>query len=510
MRKHFLIASLLTVIFQTMFIYFKNDLLWTLFLTLPIILLGLYEIVQKKHTLMRNYPIVGRARYWMEVLRPKIYQYFIESNTDGTPINRILRSVVYQRAKKDRSTTPFGTQVDVYQSGYEWINHSLFPLPLEAVSTDSLRVKIGGKDCTQPYSCSIYNISAMSFGALSKTAILSLNKGAKKGLFAHNTGEGGVSPYHRENGGDLIWQIGTGYFGCRDEEGNFNEDKFSQTANLESVKMIEVKLSQGAKPGHGGILPADKNTEEIAEIRGVRPHTTIFSPSSHSAFKDSKEMMNFIKKLRTLSNGKPIGIKLCFGNLFDFENLCQEMVNTGVAPDYIAIDGGEGGTGAAPLEFTNSIGTSLREGIVLSSDTLRKFGLRDEVKIFASGKIISGFDIIKAISLGADACYSARGMMLALGCIQALECNTNNCPTGVATQNKMLYSGIDITDKGNRVHNFHHATLESVAEILAATGLESTKQLNRSHIWRRIDETKILNYEQIYPYYKDKSKTKSA
>jgi glutamate synthase domain-containing protein 2 len=424
----------------------------------------------------------------------------VESDTGGTPINRITRSVVYQRAKQQLSSTPFGTQLDIYAAGYEWINHSMNPLDLHDVKPEELRVLVGNEKCKQPYSLSIFNISAMSFGALSKNAIEALNLGAKIGKFAHNTGEGSASPYHLKHGGDLVWQIGTGYFGCRTADGKFNDEAFKEKSQAPQIKMIEIKLSQGAKPGHGGILPAAKNTEEIAHTRMVEPHTKVLSPSCHKEFHDPAGLIQFIQRLRDLSGGKPVGFKLCVGNPMEFFELCQEMKKQDNYPDFITVDGSEGGTGAAPLEFSNSIGMSLTDGIIIVSNTLMQFGLRDKIRIIAAGKILTGFDIIKTIALGADACYSARGMMLALGCIQALECNSNKCPTGVATQDPQLVVGLDIPDKSRRVANFHFHTLEAAAEILAATGLRSTKELNRSHIWRRISPTDIRTYEQLYPY----------
>lgn len=486
--------------------YVHQAFTWLFFLSIPLLLLAVYESLQTTHTIMKNFPLFGRMRYWMEALRPKIYQYFVESDTDGTPINRIFRSVVYQRAKNALSTRPFGTQLDVYQVGYEWINHSINPLDYDDIKHEDLRVKVGSKYCKIPYSLSVLNISAMSYGSLSANAVEALNWGAKRDHFAHNTGEGAISPSHLKNGGDLIWQIGTGYFGCRDEDGKFSDEKFKERALLDNVKMIEIKLSQGAKPGHGGILPASKNTEEIAKIRGVKPHTDVISPPMHKAFKGFRGMIEFIQRLRDLSNGKPVGIKLCVGNLSEMEELIQTMSEMDNYPDFIAVDGGEGGTGAAPLEFTNSIGMPMKDGIAIIDNLLKQYGIRDQVKIIASGKIITGFHIIRAIALGADACYSARAMMLSLGCIQALECNKNNCPAGIATQNKELMRGLDVTDKSKRVANFHHQTIEAVAEILGAAGLESTRLLERKHIWRRIGVSEIANYEQLYPLPEKKLK----
>ena len=435
----------------------------------------------------------------MEELRPKIYQYFVESDINGRPFNRVHRSVVYQRAKRDLDTNPFGTQLNVYEVGYEWLNHSISPLDHAEINRHP-RVQIGNSSCKQTYSASLLNISAMSFGALSANAVLSLNGGAKLGNFAHNTGEGGVSSYHKDPGGDLIWQIGTGYFGCRTKDGSFNPEEFQKNAAHESVKMIEVKLSQGAKPGHGGILPAIKNSPEIAAIRGLEPHTTVISPPGHSAFRTPIEMMEFIQKLRELSGGKPIGFKLCVGRPPEFIAICKAMRETGITPDFVAVDGGEGGTGAAPVEFSNAVGMPLKEGLVLVHDSLVGFDLKKDVKIIAAGKVITGFDIVRSLALGADLCYCARGMMLALGCIQALECNSNTCPTGITTQNPQLTTGIVVEDKEVRIANYHHETVEAAAELIASAGLSRTSELRRWHISRRINNTDIRTYDQIYPY----------
>jgi glutamate synthase domain-containing protein 2 len=501
MRSKFVIIfTLLTILFLYLGYSFSLNFYWVFIVIAPLFILGLYEMVQVKRAIMRNFPLLGRMRYVMENLRPKIYQYFIESDTDGTPINRIFRSVVYQRAKNQLQTTPFGTQLDVYRPGYEWINHSMNPLGLDQVKHDDMRTTVGGPACKKPYSASLINISAMSFGSLSHNAIMSLNKGAKAGNFAHNTGEGSISPFHKKHGGDLIWQIGTGYFGCRTKDGGFDSDKFQEKANDDQVKMIEIKLSQGAKPGHGGILPAIKNTPEIAAIRGVEPHTTVASPSGHKEFSDANGLLNFIKKLRDLSGAKPVGIKICFGNPSEFDNLCKEMVSTGISPDFITVDGAEGGTGAAPLEFSNSIGTPLREGLVNVYNFLKIYDLKKDIKIFASGKVISGFHVVKALALGADAVYCARAMMLSLGCIQALECNKNNCPAGIATQDPSLSVGLVVENKYKRVYNYHHATIESVTEILAAAGKASPCELNRGDIWKRVNVSDTKSFADVYPY----------
>lgn len=472
--------------------------LWSFIIVAPLILLGISDILQKKHTIKRNFPVIGQLRYLLEKIRPEIMQYFVETDTEGRPINRMFRTIIYQRSKKVNDTTPFGTQMDIYRAGYEWLDHSMYAQKAEILDRHP-RVLVGGAQCSKPYSASLLNISAMSFGALSKNAVLALNKGAKLDSFAHNTGEGGISLYHLEHGGDLIWQIGTGYFGCRNENGDFDPEKFKKYATLENVKMVEIKISQGAKPGHGGILPASKNSPEIAEIRHVKPHTTIFSPPVHTAFSSVTELMNFISQLRTLSGGKPIGFKLCIGKKKEFIEICQAMVETGIKPDFITIDGGEGGTGAAPIEFSNSLGMPLRDGLSFAYNTLVEFDLKKDIKLIASGKLFTGFHIARVIALGADLVNSARGMMMALGCIQALQCNKNTCPTGITTQNKALVKGLDVEDKAVRVANYHHETLHAFIELIAAAGLCKPEELTRSHINRRVSMTSVMTYSEIYP-----------
>lgn len=498
MKNQFIIYSIIITAAIAIASYFWPPILWSFAVVGPLILLGIYDLVQTSHTLRRNFPLLGIGRYVMEDLRPKIYQYFIESEMDGTPINRMFRSIVYQRAKKALDTNPFGTKLDVYQEGYEWANHSLHPIDHNELDAHP-RIQIGGSDCSQSYSASILNISAMSFGALSKNAVLALNGGARKGGFAHNTGEGSISPYHADPQGDLIWQLGTGYFGCRTQDGNFDGELFAEKATQDNVKMIEIKISQGAKPGHGGILPGVKNTPEIAEIRALKPYTTVASPPSHKAFSNPHEMVAFIKKLRELSNGKPIGFKLCVGNKLEFIDLCIAMHSSGIKPDFITVDGGEGGTGAAPLEFSNSVGMPLKEGLSFVHDTLRGYDLRKDIKLFASGKIFTGFDMFRAFALGADSCYTARGMMLALGCIQALECNTNTCPTGIATQKAHLVQGLVVTDKVDRVANFHNNTVHSFVEFMGATGVSNPAAIKRHHVYRRVNQSEIKTYAEIYP-----------
>jgi glutamate synthase domain-containing protein 2 len=470
---------------------------WSLIIGIPLIALGFRDLQQRKSTILRNFPVIGHLRFLLEEIRPEMYQYFVESDTSGTPFNRLERSLVYQRAKNVRDTVPFGTQSNVYEVGYEWVNHSLQPVHLEQ---HDLRVNVGGSECTQPYSASLLNVSAMSFGSLSRNAVIALNGGAKMGGFAHNTGEGGISKYHLEGGGDLIWQIGTGYFGCRHDDGTFNPEKFKQKATLPNIKMIEIKLSQGAKPGHGGILPAAKLTPEIAEMREVPMGKAVLSPPAHSRFSTPLELVQFIQQLRDLSGGKPVGFKLCVGKRREFIAICKAMLQTGIKPDFITVDGGEGGTGAAPLEFTNNIGTPLCEGLIFVHNVLNGFDLRKDIRIISSGKAISGFGIVKRLALGADMCYSARGMMMALGCIQALKCNTNRCPVGVATQDETLMDGLDPADKKVRVFHFHHNLEKSVCEIIGAMGLQDPSELEPWHLMRRVSPTEVKHYGEIYDY----------
>jgi glutamate synthase domain-containing protein 2 len=474
-------------------------LLWGFIITLPLLCTAIYDSQQKKHAILRNFPLIGRARWIIESIRPFIQQYILETDTGGAPISRMFRNIVYQRAKGSRDTIPFGTQVDTYRTGYEWIGHSLSALKVDDIDKQP-RVRIGSRHCKQPYSASILNISAMSFGSLSKPALQALNKGAKLGSFYHNTGEGGVSPYHLEFDADVVWQIGTGYFGCRNDEGGFDADKFTKQASHPNIKMVEIKLSQGAKPGHGGILPASKNTQEIADIRGVQVGTQVDSPPTHSAFNSPLELISFIQTLRELCGGKPIGIKLAIGRRSEFVAICKAMVELNVTPDFITVDGGEGGTGAAPLEYSNSIGSPLIEALAFVDDCLTGFGLREDVKIIASGKVISGFHVVKHLALGADICNSARGMMLALGCVQSLSCNTNECPTGVATQDPALYAGLIPANKALRVHQFHEKTVHATVDIISSAGLAAPCNLNRTHIFRRVSQQEIKRYDEIFPH----------
>jgi glutamate synthase domain-containing protein 2 len=495
-KQGFVLISITSTLLILLINQYWPPISWLFIIVLPLILLGIYDILQKKHTLLRLYPVIGHGRYMFESIRPEIQQYFVESDINGTPINREFRSLVYQRAKGHNDTRPFGTQFDVYRSGYEWVNHSLNPKP---VTNHHPRIIFGGSHCKQPYAASPLNISAMSFGALSKNAISALNKAAKYGAFSHNTGEGGISPYHLVGGADLVWQIGTGYFGCRDKQGNFDADKFTERATYDVVKMIEIKLSQGAKPGHGGILPAAKLTQEIADIRHVPMGQDVVSPPAHSAFDSPVGLLEFVEKLRELSGAKPIGFKLCIGDTVEFLSIVKAMLETGITPDFITVDGGEGGTGAAPIELTNSVGMPLRDALIFVNNALTGAGLREHIRIIASGKALSAFHMLRLMALGADTINSARAMMLALGCVQSRSCNTDRCPTGVATQNPARFKALDIEQKSKRVANYHAAMIEHLDELIAVAGLDSLDQLEPRHINRRVNGTNVKNYSELYP-----------
>jgi glutamate synthase domain-containing protein 2 len=457
---------------------------------------GAYDLIQGRHAVLRNYPLTAHIRFILEEIRPEIRQYFLESEKDGTPFSRDKRAIVYQRAKQALDKRPFGTQNDVYSSGFEWLHHSIAP---KAVANESFRVLVGGPDCSRPYAASIFNISAMSFGALSPNAIRALNSGAKKGNFAHDTGEGGLSLYHREHGGDLIWEIGSGYFSCRNGDGTFCAEKFQHNAGSDQVKMVELKLSQGAKPGHGGVLPAAKVSTEIASTRGVPAGVDCISPSRHSAFATPIEMLEFIATMRRLSGGKPAGFKLCIGHPWEFLAICKAMLATGIYPDFIVVDGKEGGTGAAPLEFADHLGTPLREGLNFVHNALVGINARDRIKIGASGKITSAFDIARVMALGADWCNAARGFMFALGCIQSLSCHTDRCPTGVSTQDRTRQRALVVGDKSERVFNFHRATIESLAELVAAAGLDHPNEFRPAHFSRRVSANDVMSFGELYP-----------
>ncbi len=495
-RQIFVSSSVIAVIATLVLASFWPFALILFAIIVPLVALGIYDMAQRGHTVLRIYPVIGHLRFMFEAIRPEIQQYFVESDTDGQPVNREFRALVYQRSKGARDTRPFGTVFDVYRDGYEWVNHSLSP---KEVIEHNPRIRFGGKQCSKPYDASPMNISAMSFGALSQNAIMALNKGASMGGFAHNTGEGGISPYHLKYGGDLIWQIGTGYFGCRDEHGNFDEAKFAAQATKDFVKMIEIKLSQGAKPGHGGILPAIKLTQEIADIRHVPMGRDVISPPSHTAFSTPIGLLQFVARLRELSAGKPIGFKLCLGRKAEFLAICKAMLETGITPDFITVDGAEGGTGAAPVELTNSVGTPLRDGLVFIHNALLGIGVRDSMRLIASGKAMSAFHLLRLMALGADTVNVARAMMFSLGCLQSRACNKDTCPTGIATQDPARYKALDVELKSQRVANYHSATIENLMELLGAAGHTNLEELEPWHIYRRVHGTETRNYLQLYP-----------
>ncbi|MDR2308817.1 MAG: FMN-binding glutamate synthase family protein [Paucimonas sp.] len=463
-------------------------------------LVGLNDLRQRHHAVRRNYPILGNIRYLIETIRPEIRQYLIEGDDDKLPFSRAQRSLVYARAKNESAEKAFGTLNDAYKPGFEFISHSMLPVPMPDPA--SFRIRIGGPQCTQPYSASIFNISAMSFGALSANAIAALNKGARLGRFAHDTGEGSISPYHREHGGDLIWEIGSGYFGCRSEDGQFDPERFTEQARAAQVKMIEIKLSQGAKPGHGGILPGHKVSAEIAATRGVREGEDCISPAAHSAFRTPVELLQFVARLRELSGGKPVGFKFCLGHPWEFMGIAKAMLETGILPDFIVVDGKEGGTGAAPVEFTDHIGVPLREGLLFVHNTLVGLNLRERIRIGAAGKLVSAFDIASVLAIGADWVNSARGFMFAIGCIQSQSCHTNKCPTGVATQDPLRQRALVVPEKAERVASFHRNTLHALAEMLAAAGLDHPAELKPKHLARRISPSEISLFSQLHTFLK--------
>jgi glutamate synthase domain-containing protein 2 len=458
--------------------------------------LGWYDLRQSKSSLLRNYPVIGHLRYMLETVRPELRQYFLENDTDATPFSRNQRSLVYARSKGETDKRPFGTQLDVKADGFEWLNHSLMPTTL---ASHDFRITVGGPACKQPYEASVFNISAMSFGALSANAIQALNAGALRGGFAHDTGEGSISAWHRLHGGDLIWEIGSGYFGCRDEAGRFSEERYKANALDPQVKMIELKLSQGAKPGHGGMLPGAKITPEIAAARGIPVGVDCISPAAHSAFATPMEMLHFIARLRELSGGKPSGFKLCIGHPWEWFAIVKAMLETGITPDFIVVDGAEGGTGAAPLEFTDHVGAPLQEGLRLVHNTLVGVNLRDRIRIGASGKVVSAFDIVRGIAIGADWCNSARGFMFALGCIQAQTCHTGQCPTGVTTQDPIRQQALVVPTKAERVYNFHQQTLHALQELVQAAGLQHPSDITADHIVRRVNENDVRLLSTLLP-----------
>lgn len=499
-RQRFMLFAIGSPIIILIGSHFWFPLVWLMFAIVPFIVMGVFDITQKKRSVLRLYPVVGRMRFFLESIRPEIQQYFVESDIDGSPVSREFRSLVYQRAKGQRDTRPFGTPFDVYRVGYEWLDHSMAP---SDIKDHHPTVRFGEKNCSKPYDASPMNISAMSYGSLSKNAILALNKGAKLGGFAHNTGEGGITPHHQHYGGDIIWQIGTGYFGCRNDDATFNLEKFREKAQLDQIKMIEIKISQGAKPGHGGILPAAKVTQEIADIRHVPMGVDIVSPASHSAFSTPRELLDFIVQLREASGGKPVGFKFCVGRRYQFFALCKAMLETGITPDFITIDGGEGGTGAAPMEFANSMGEPLRDGLTFVNGALKGVGLRKDIRIIASGKVFSAFHILRAMALGADTVNCGRAMMFALGCLQAKQCHSGKCPTGVATQDPKRALALDVDIKAERVKRYQEDTLENLLELAAAAGLDNYLEVHPDLVNRRISSTETKTYAEIYNEVED-------
>lgn len=477
---------------------------WFMLLVGPLFLLGLYDIFQNRRNILRNYPVWGHWRYLLLLIRPQIQQYFINTDQSGRPFNKEMRDLVYDRAQLTEDNLPFGTQVDVHSSGHEWVNHSITPSDPVMKPRDSdieiIKVSIGGNQCAKPYVSSRLNVSAMSFGAISPEAIRALNRGAKMGGFAQDTGEGGLSKYHLMEGGDIIWEIGTGYFGCRTPDGKFDPQQFKEKSRHDYVKMVEIKISQGAKPAHGAILPGEKVSKEIAQARGIPVGKDCLSPASHSAFSTPIELLQFVKQLRELSGGKPAGFKLCIGIPSQFMAICKAMLDTGIYPDFIVIDGSEGGTGAAPVEFCDNIGMPLNEGLIFAHNCLVGTHLRQHIRLIASGKIISGFDILTKIALGADICNSARGMMFALGCVQSRRCHKNTCPTGVATQDPKRRYALNVDLKSHYVKNFHERTLKSFLQVLGAVGLTKPEALNPSHIMRRVSSDSTKNYAEIFDF----------
>ncbi len=495
-------AILIAVVVVLMAIFPAQD--WWLLpvaaLCLCSVLVGLHDLRQTRHAVLRNYPVAAHLRFLLEAIRPEMRQYFFEGDKDGAPFPRDKRAIVYQRAKKELDKRPFGTQFDVYQEQYEWLHHSI--APKAAQPHEGLRTLIGA-GAAQPYSASLLNISAMSYGSLSANAIRALNKGAKAGGFYHDTGEGGCSPYHREHGGDLVWELGSGYFGARAADGGFDPAKFAEAAADPQIRMVELKLSQGAKPGHGGVLPAAKVTEEISRIRGVPMGVDCVSPASHAVFNTPTGLLEFVARMRDLSGGKPAGFKLCIGHPWEFMAICKAMLATGITPDFIVVDGKEGGTGAAPLEFMDYVGMPLRDGLSFVHNALVGIGVRDRVQIGASGKITSAFDMARTLALGADWCNAARGFMFAVGCIQAQSCHTGQCPTGVATQDPLRQRAIVVPDKAERVASFHRNTLHALAELVAAAGLSHPSELRPHHFLRRASSDRVISlaeqYEQLAP-----------
>ena len=497
MRTYFIVISLALIVLGALLSTLNIYWLWSFAFIVPFVLLGLYDHFQKVNNVWRNFPWIGHVKSLFVNGREMAQDWILENDREGRPFNWVQRSIIYKRADDAPQEAPFGSQFDYYKTGYEWFLHSTAPLPHD--ETD-IRTMVGGPDCKQPYSCSVLNVSAMSYGSISWNATLALNGGAKLGNFASNTGEGGLTKYHQFYGGDLIFQFGTAYFGVRDKDGNFDPELFAAIAKTQEVKMIEMKISQGAKPGYGAVLPAPKNTPETAAIRDVIPYTKIVSPAGHTTFKTPVELLYFVKKMRDLSDGKPIGFKFCIGQPYEFLAICKAMVKTGIMPDFITIDGGEGGTGAAPFDSLNWVGMPAEEALIYASNALIGFNLKKHVKLFVSGKVVSGFQLVKYLCLGADACNSARGMMFALGCVQALQCNENTCPSGVTTMNPKLVRGVNPEDKKYKVMHFHNNTIAAAREMVGSAGLKSVSDLTRKFIAKRVSASQIKTFDELYPY----------
>lgn len=497
-RTIFYFSAILALLLVAGLYPFWHQSLYLLIAIIPLILLGIYDI-SCRHNVLRNYPVIGHLRYMFEFIRPEIQQYFVATNLSGRPYNREIRNLVYARAHRELDTHPFGTEHDISDRGYEFIHHSL---NVKKVAKECGRILVGGPNCKKPYNASRINISGMSFGALSKNAVMAMNLGAKLGNFLQTTGEGGLTEYHLKHGGDLTWQLGTGYFGCRTLDGKFDDQQFIEKANLDVVKMIEIKISQGAKPSHGGLLPADKINEEISRFRGVPMGQDCLSPPTHSEFSTPIELMHFIQKLREQTGGKPVGFKLCIGKRTEFMGMCKAMLKTGITPDFITIDGAEGGTGAAPLEFSNRFGMPINEGLAFAHNCLVGTNLRDKIRVIASGKVASGFDVIVKLALGANMVNIARPMMFSVGCIQALRCHTNTCPTGVTTQDPKRYRALVVKDKGPHVANYHELTMEGFLELVGAMGLETPDDLEPHMIFFRINEGNSKSFDQLFHYIK--------
>lgn len=495
-RKLFYIFSILALLIIGGLYPIWQHSLYLLIAVIPLIALGLYD-VHCRHNVLINYPVIGHLRYMFEFVRPEIQQYFVATNLSGRPFNREERTLIYARAHREIDTHPFGTEHDITKEGYEFAQHSI---NVKKVPEECSRIMVGGPDCKKPYSASRINVSAMSFGALGKNAVKAMNLGAKLGNFAQNTGEGGLTPYHLKEGGDIIMQLGTGYFGCRTPDGKFDDQKYIEKANLDVVKMIEIKISQGAKPSHGGLLPADKITKEIAKIRGIPMGEDCLSPPDHSEFSTPIELLHFVKKLRDQSGGKPVGFKLCVGKRTEFMGICKAMIQTGITPDFITIDGAEGGTGAAPLEYSNRFGMPINEGLAFAHNCLVGSGVRDKIRIIASGKVAAGFDVVMKLALGANMVNQAREMMFSVGCIQALRCHTNTCPTGVATQDPKRIRALVVKDKGPHVKNYHELTMKSFLDMVGAMGLETPDDLRADMIFYRLNEGDSLHFTELFHY----------